>query len=289
MELWKLVQERGGPIGIAPVLLRELGIVGGAQGIWIDKARTGKLTPNGEGLTVAVLHTGSSYADDLAEDCVIYHYPRTRRRGSHDISEINATKATHQFELPIFVVAYPTPNSSVRDLRLGWVESWDDESRTFLISFGEEKPARQSAETIENTPFLMCTPDEALVKRSVKARLGQQRFKFRVFQRYGPKCAVCEMEVTELLDAAHIRPKLCDGSDDPRNGIVLCTNHHRAFDAGLFAIEPTTLAVHYRTVGPAKESLGISVSSIVHLQRRPHVDALAWRWEERNTYIEEIG
>ena len=46
--------------------MRELGIYGGAQGIWVDKARTGELTPGGSGVTVSVLHTGQSYADDLA-------------------------------------------------------------------------------------------------------------------------------------------------------------------------------------------------------------------------------
>jgi hypothetical protein len=30
-----------------------------------------------EGVAVGLLHTGSSYADDLAEGGVIYHYPQT--------------------------------------------------------------------------------------------------------------------------------------------------------------------------------------------------------------------
>jgi hypothetical protein len=35
----------------------------GGRGIWTDKARTASLAP--DGVTVGVLHTGRSYADDL--------------------------------------------------------------------------------------------------------------------------------------------------------------------------------------------------------------------------------
>jgi predicted restriction endonuclease len=44
-----------------------------------------------------------------------------------------------------------------------------------------------------------------------------------------------------LLDAAHVRAYRDKGSDDPRNGLVLCATHHRAFDKKLFAIDPSTL------------------------------------------------
>ena len=113
--LWQRLKEMGGPSGVAPAVLRELGIYGGAQGIWVDKARTGRITKDGEkGITVSVLHTGSSYADDLAEDCMIYHYPQTHRQGSRDLAEVNATKNAGHLSLPFFVIAYPTPSSNVR-------------------------------------------------------------------------------------------------------------------------------------------------------------------------------
>ena len=41
-----------------------------------------------------------------------------------------------------------------------------------------------------------------------------------------------------LLDAAHLRPYADKGSDDPRNGLVLCATHHRAFDKRLFGFIP---------------------------------------------------
>jgi hypothetical protein len=58
-------------------MLRGLGVYGGAQGVWVDKARTKEIAP--AGVTVALLHTGCSYADDLSADGVVYHYPKTGR------------------------------------------------------------------------------------------------------------------------------------------------------------------------------------------------------------------
>jgi len=56
------------------------------------------------GVTVSVLHTGSSYPDDLANDGVIYHYPTTSRPPGRGASEIEATKEAARLRLPIFVV-----------------------------------------------------------------------------------------------------------------------------------------------------------------------------------------
>jgi WD40 repeat protein/serine/threonine protein kinase len=105
-------------------------------------------------------------------------------------------------------------------------------------------------------------------------------FKFYVFKRYGPRCVVCGVTVAEMLDAAHICPKLAEGSDDPRNGLVLCANHHRAFDAGLFAINPSTLEINCRPDGPDRMALGMICTSIAHLLKPPHSVALSWLWTE---------
>jgi hypothetical protein len=67
---------------------------------------------------------------------------------------------------------------------------------------------------------------------------------------------------------------------------VFCAAHHRAFDAGLFIIEPRTLAVHCRTSGPPLEVLRINKVSLDHLPKKPHQEALEWcwkRWNETNS------
>ncbi len=108
---------------------------------------------------------------------------------------------------------------------------------------------------------------------------GQHRFKFQVLRRYGATCAMCDLQVRELLEAAHIVPDEKNGSNDPRNGLVLCRNHHVALDRGLLAIHPESLEFHIRRDGPDKGMLGVTRNDLTHLERRPHLDALRWRWE----------
>ena len=275
--VWTKLLEADGPKGASPYELRRLRIYGGAQGIWVDKARTGRLTEDGKSVTVSVLHTGTAYADDLSEGGALYHYPDTDRPSGRDLAEIDATKAAGRLALPVFVITYSSPSSARRDVCLGWVEDWDDESGVFLITFGETQPAQLPEET-QDEPFVLAVKGEA-VKREVTAREGQQRFKFRVFQRYGPQCAVCGMDVPSVLDAAHIRPRNQRGSDDPRNGLVLCAVHHRALDGGLFAVEPATLAIHFKRPGPDASALRIRYPTLNHLRSKPHEDALRWFWQ----------
>ena len=161
---------------------------------------------------------------------------------------------------------------------MGWVEGWDDESELFLVTFGDTPPSELLEESQEDQPFQLVEERRSSI-REIAARQGQQRFKLQVFQRYGPRCAVCGMTVRELLEAAHIRPKRLRGSDDPRNGIVLCANHHRAFDKDLFAIDPDTLAIHCSTSGPDQDTLDIYFTNLEHLPRKPHPDALSWHWK----------
>jgi len=100
-----------------------------------------------------------------------------------------------------------------------------------------------------------------------------------VLKRYGPQCAVCGLELLTLLQAAHIVPKERQGTDDPRNGLVLCANHHLAFDTRLFAIQPRTLEIRYRQQGPAANALRITYNDLCHLPYGPHEDALKWRYD----------
>jgi hypothetical protein len=43
-QLWRMLLATGVPTGVSPQQLRTLGMYGGAQGVWVDKARTAPLT-----------------------------------------------------------------------------------------------------------------------------------------------------------------------------------------------------------------------------------------------------
>jgi hypothetical protein len=284
LEMWERLRAAGGPKGVASSVLRELGIYGGQQGIWVDKARTASLTEDRTGVTVGLLHTGSSYADDLTEDGVVYHYPSTQRQG-RDAAEVAATKAARTVHLPVFVITYPSPGASTRDVQLGWVQDWEDASRLFLVAFGEEQPPPRPVTGASEEATFALTEARRDTRREVAARMGQARFKFDVLRRYGAQCAVCDLAFLEALDAAHLCPRTEAGSNDARNGLVFCAVHHRAFDAGLFAVDPGTLALRYKPGGPDARILRISRPGLDHLLRHPHLEALDWcwrRWSQRH-------
>jgi len=282
-QLWKTLVDSGGPNSVLPILLRQLGIYGGAQGIWVDKERTIALTPDGNGVAVGLLHTSSVYPDELSDNGIIYHYPVTERPGNRDQSEVTATKASGDLSVPIFLITRPAPNSNFRDVHKGWVEGWDDRSQQFWISFEESPPEQLITSPSEGEPFTLHGRQSERRTQTV-VRPEQQRFRFLVFQRYGPRCAVCDVEIIELLEAAHIIPTAANGSDDPRNGLVLCALHHKAFDSCLFGIEPQSRKLHYRRSGPNDSQLKITKQNLNHLTLRPHDDALKWAWRKYTQY-----
>jgi hypothetical protein len=130
--------------------LRELGIYGGAQGIWVDKARTagGEIEP--DGATAAILHTGRHYPDDLSDEAVIYHYPKTARPAGRDRAEVQKTKNAMEHKLPLFVILPGKSSQAKRSVKLGWVCDFDDDSRQFLILFDANEPVYTGPEKPES-------------------------------------------------------------------------------------------------------------------------------------------
>ena len=76
-----------------------------------------------------------------------------------------------------------------------------------------------------------------------------------------------------MLQAAHIVAKEFDGTDDPRNGLMLCANHHAAFDAKLFTIHQDTLKI-VPLKGETLSTLQILLSTLEHLEGKPAREAI---------------
>jgi hypothetical protein len=267
------------PKSVSPEDLRKFGIYAGAAGFWLDKSRTKTMTDDGTGVTVSALVTGKSYENDFDTDGVIYEYPQSKRPSEYDQSRIQATKTAALLKLPIFVVIKPTSNSKKRDVFLGWIEAWDDTSKLFLISFGLEAP-KEIPNGVDNDdyPFTLTSSNRCLTTKSKNAR--ERKFRFKIFRRYKKACMLCNMQVTELLTATHIRPISKLGSDDVRNGLLLCHLHHKAFKAGLFSINPSTYEITCSNSGPGKNELNIITQKLSHLPRKPHPKALNWHWNQ---------
>ena len=262
---------------VPPAFLREHGIYGGAQGIWVDKIRTGPLSADQNGIAVGVLHTGKSYADELTDDGVIYHFPNTDRPKSRDQSEVAALANAMHLNVPVFVISKGR-TQKFRTVRIGWVTDVDKQAETFLIEFSEpSKTASKEPETFR----LKASREEKQVSQTVRVRSA--RFRFKVMQRYGAKCAFCGITEEKLLEAAHIRSVSEDGSDDPQNGLTLCCNHHKALDEGLILIEPTDLKLQPGDGIDTLDELGVLVGDLSNLSLKPHIEAVNWLWSRKRS------
>lgn len=71
-----------------------------------------------------------------------------------------------------------------------------------------------------------------------RTRLHQKAFRNRVLLAYGLRCALTNLPLIELLEAAHIIPDAAGGEASVRNGIAMSTFHHAAYEGNLFGIDP---------------------------------------------------
>lgn len=87
--------------------------------------------------------------------------------------------------------------------------------------------------------------DEPMPRRGREVREytpRDPRFRRAVLEAYDERCAVCEHDIRfgdRLLglEAAHIRWHSHDGRDVVRNGLALCSVHHKALDLGAMGLE----------------------------------------------------
>jgi putative restriction endonuclease len=139
-------------------------------------------------------------------------------------------------------------------------------------------------------PEVVAEARRQYVISTVRHRVHQVQFRYRVLKAYREHCAVCRLRHSELLDAAHILP---DGH--PRgepvvpNGLALCKLHHAAFDRHILGVRPD-LVIEIRhdileeADGPMLrhglqgfQGARITVPGSVRL--KPHPDYLAERYE----------
>ncbi|OMF17024.1 hypothetical protein BK131_03350 [Paenibacillus amylolyticus] len=283
--MWNRLVNEYDPNNVEPGILNQSRIFLGQAGIYRDASTTQSYTEDKAGIAVSILHTGRHYADEISENELIYHYPVTNRIGSTDSNEIQSVKNVAVFNLPIFVIS---ELKNMRKVQMGKVVSWDDLAKTFLIELNPLDFLTQPNEIdlLDDIPFKPTGPDAPSRTITVSSRTGQPKFKFNVVKRYGPCCAVCSMQALPLLQAAHIIPKKMNGTDDPRNGLVLCGNHHLAYDAGLFSIDPSTTKIHISNK-TNMQSIQITRSDLTHLPKLPHYEALKRHWKQWRTAEKE--
>lgn len=72
----------------------------------------------------------------------------------------------------------------------------------------------------------------------VAARRGQGAFRLMVMDAYERRCAITGEHTLPVLEAAHIRPYATEAVHDVRNGILMRSDIHKLYDAGLVTVQP---------------------------------------------------
>ncbi len=93
-------------------------------------------------------------------------------------------------------------------------------------------------QTERNTFIPMLAETETEVK--TKIRLGRKKFRQGLLPLWAQKCALCEIELPELLRASYSKPWK-DSTDvervDAYNGVLLCRNHNALYENGFIAFD----------------------------------------------------
>lgn len=275
--IWATAKALGAPGNVPTRELEPLRLRAGGRGIYVDVPQTrSAIAP--AGIAVSFLDLGEAYANERNVHGVAYRLPSTTREG-RDQAEIAATVRAYELTMPVFMIL-PGAQPTSRSIRRAIVELVDLARGSALITFMDDDPLPPEPHDDQDNLFELVVDDPETRWQRRRARPNQARFAFAVLQRYGARCAVCDLDAEPVIEAAHIRAKALQGSDDARNGLPLCSNHHRMYDAGWFAFEPQTSGVVFRAPRDARQSQVIR-SDLRHLPLRPSSVALddAWkRW-----------
>ncbi|MEC5425232.1 HNH endonuclease [Virgibacillus sp. C22-A2] len=111
--------------------------------------------------------------------------------------------------------------------------NWDHYPNPFTYAKENETSAQLTKEIITGK-------GSETVYSKVRVRgVAQSIFRAALLKVHGNKCAFCNFKITEALEAAHIVPWF-ESSDeeklDIQNGLLLCSNHHKLYDSGVYFI-----------------------------------------------------
>jgi putative restriction endonuclease len=170
------------------------------------------------------------YADAPTEGGFSYAY----RAGVVDQADNRALRQAYALQVPI-VYFVGVRAGIYRPLYPCFVSADDPASGTVVLTPGAMVGPMDEPEALPIVDEVART----YATREVKARLHQARFRGLVLPAYRDRCAICRLKEPRLLDAAHIvADSAAEGSASIRNGLSLCTIHHRAFDQNLVGVSP---------------------------------------------------
>lgn len=252
-------------IDVKPSKLRDLGIYGGAAGVWVNSDVTRGVVSPSSGVAVSILHTGKNYSDNMSSKGIDYDFPNTNRNGSHDQNEIQALKNCFESKIPLFVISKAS-NQKLRNVHIGLVQTFDEiNAKAFIRFVAQDKLFPTANETIKESQAEYKVTFENEVneslddssenrQRRLAARSTKPKVVYRLVQDYRRDpdvvaealyradgfCEKCKEKAPFIkrsngepyLEVHHIIPLSQGGLDSLENVISLCPNCHREIHFG---------------------------------------------------------
>lgn len=152
-----------------------------------------------------------------------------------------------------------------------------DKFRQIQVEYGDPLAAVESAREVGFPAGVeLQLVERERVFSSRLARPGQASFRRLLFQAYKGRCLLTQENMSEVLEAIHIRPVKHQGSDQVGNGFLLRVDVHTLFDGGHIRIDPHG-SVHYSEATRQSPSYR-DLPEQVELPKFISQQALEWRW-----------
>lgn len=134
-----------------------------------------------------------------------------------------------------------------------------------------------------NTLIPVITETEATARQ--KLRVANSQFKKIIAPHWDHKCALCGIELPELLRASHSKPWHECATDerlDPYNGLLLCRNHDALYKNGYITFDGTGL-IHISERIPAMNYAMYDVHNKMKVLREEK-NKPYFRWHRKNIF-----
>lgn len=137
------------------------------------------------------------------------------------------------------------PGKNAIEMYYAFANNWEEmlfQSEVLLAKYQNknvEEIALDELEIEEIEKDILYGKEGSDVKRIIKARVNQSLFRKVVVNNYSTACAICALDIQNLLVASHILKWSENQSNrlNPENGLCLCNIHYRAFELGYIAIK----------------------------------------------------
>lgn len=136
------------------------------------------------------------------------------------------------------------PGKNAIEMYTQFSNNWDEmlyQSEVLLAQYQNKKIEEISLDPNEIKEIekdILSGKDGKDVERMVKTRVNQSLFRKVVVNNYSNSCAICSLDIQNLLVASHIL-KWSENKEhrlNPTNGLCLCNIHDRAFELGYIGI-----------------------------------------------------